>query len=57
MRQHASPAVVMEDPEVDLPTGRDRLETRSDSRFIGLRHHVYAQVQKAKGHSAAKTVG
>jgi NitT/TauT family transport system ATP-binding protein len=53
----SSPTVVMEDLAVDLPAERDQLETRSDSRFIELRHHVYAQVQKAKGHSAAKTVG
>jgi NitT/TauT family transport system ATP-binding protein len=53
----SSPTVVMEDLEVDLPAERDQLETRSDARFIELRHHVYAQVQKAKGHSAAKTVG
>jgi NitT/TauT family transport system ATP-binding protein len=49
----SSPTVVMEDLAVDLPRQRDQLETRSDPRFIELRHHVYAQVQKAKEHTGA----
>jgi len=53
----SSPTVVLEDLAVDLPAQRDQLETRSDARFVELRHHVYAQVQAAKNQSAAKTVG
>jgi len=33
---------------IDLPAERDQLETRSDPRFVELRHHVYEQIQKAK---------
>ncbi|HEY7226287.1 MAG TPA: ABC transporter ATP-binding protein [Micromonosporaceae bacterium] len=44
----SSPTTVMEDLAIDLPAQRDQLETRSDPRFVELRHHVYAQVQKAK---------
>jgi NitT/TauT family transport system ATP-binding protein len=44
----SSPTVVMEDLTVDLPAERDQLGTRSDPRFVELRGHVYAQVQKAK---------
>jgi NitT/TauT family transport system ATP-binding protein len=43
-----APTVVMEDLTVDLPAQRDQLTTRSDPRFVELRGHVYAQVQKAK---------
>jgi NitT/TauT family transport system ATP-binding protein len=53
----SSPTVVLEELAVDLPAQRDQLETRSDPRFVELRHHVYAQVQKAKHHSAANPVG
>jgi NitT/TauT family transport system ATP-binding protein len=53
----SSPTVVLEDLAIDLPAQRDQLETRSDPRFVELRHHVYAQVQKAKHRSAANPVG
>ena len=38
----------LEDLAIDLPAERDQLETRSDARFVELRHHVYEQIQKAK---------
>ena len=44
----SSPTVILEDLKVDLPATRDQLETRSDARFVELRHHVYEQIQKAK---------
>ncbi|NYE18879.1 ABC transporter ATP-binding protein [Microbacterium immunditiarum] len=44
----SSPTVILEDLTVDLPEHRDQLETRSDARFVELRHHVYEQIQKAK---------
>jgi NitT/TauT family transport system ATP-binding protein len=44
----SSPTVVLEDLSVDLPARRDQLETRSDPRFVELRHHVYEQIQRAK---------
>jgi len=44
----SSPTVILEDLKVDLPETRDQLETRSDARFVELRHHVYEQIQKAK---------
>jgi NitT/TauT family transport system ATP-binding protein len=43
-----SPTTVLEDLPVDLPDERDQLTTRSDPRFIELRGHVYAQIQRAK---------
>lgn len=47
----SSPTVVQEDILIDLPEERDQLETRSLQRFTELRHHVYAEIQKAKqGH-------
>lgn len=47
----SSPTVVQEDLSIDLPAERDQLETRSLPRFTELRHHVYAEIQKAKqGH-------
>ncbi|WP_404289074.1 ABC transporter ATP-binding protein [Glutamicibacter arilaitensis] len=47
----SSPTVVQEDISIDLPAERDQLETRSLPRFTELRHHVYAEIQKAKqGH-------
>lgn len=47
----SSPTVVQEDILIDLPEERDQLETRSLPRFTELRHHVYAEIQKAKqGH-------
>jgi NitT/TauT family transport system ATP-binding protein len=48
-----SPTVVMEDLPVDLPTERDQLRTRSDPRFVELRSHVCAQVQKARNQMGA----
>jgi NitT/TauT family transport system ATP-binding protein len=53
----SSPTVVLEDLAIDLPAQRDQLETRSDPRFVELRHHVYAQVQKAKQKAAAPASG
>jgi NitT/TauT family transport system ATP-binding protein len=44
----ASPTRVLENLDIDLPATRDQLETRSDPRFVSLRSHVYAQIQKAK---------
>ncbi|MCR2808635.1 MULTISPECIES: ABC transporter ATP-binding protein [unclassified Microbacterium] len=44
----SSPTVILEDLTVDLPLERDQLETRSDPRFVELRHHVYEQIQLAK---------
>jgi NitT/TauT family transport system ATP-binding protein len=44
----SSPTVILEDLAVDLPEQRDQLETRSDPRFVELRHHVYEQIQLAK---------
>jgi NitT/TauT family transport system ATP-binding protein len=43
-----APTVVMEDLTVDLPAERDQLSTRADPRFVELRGHVYAHIQKAK---------
>jgi NitT/TauT family transport system ATP-binding protein len=44
----SSPTVILDDLAIDLPAVRDQLETRSDPRFVELRHHVYEQIQKAK---------
>ena len=44
----SSPTTVLEDLPVDLPGDRDQLTTRSDPRFVELRAHVYARIQKAK---------
>ncbi|MGM9474689.1 ABC transporter ATP-binding protein [Pseudarthrobacter sp. YS3] len=50
----SSPTVIQEDIVIDLPEGRDQLETRSLPRFTELRHHVYEQIQLAKkGHRPA----
>ncbi len=49
----SSPTVVIEDLTIDLPDERDQLTTRSDPRFVELRGHVYAQVQKAKQSAGA----
>jgi NitT/TauT family transport system ATP-binding protein len=49
----ASPTHVVEDLDIDLPADRDQLETRSESRFVELRTHVYARIQEAKNTSAA----
>jgi NitT/TauT family transport system ATP-binding protein len=48
----ASPTHVLEDLDVDLPADRDQLTTRSASRFVELRTHVYARIQEAKKASA-----
>jgi NitT/TauT family transport system ATP-binding protein len=40
---------VLEDLDIDLPSERDQLKTRSDARFVELRSHVYARIQEAKG--------
>jgi NitT/TauT family transport system ATP-binding protein len=48
-----SPTVVMEDLAVDLPAERDQLATRSDPRFVELRGHIYAQIQRAKKQASA----
>jgi NitT/TauT family transport system ATP-binding protein len=44
----ASPTVVLEDLDIDLPAKRDQLSTRSDARFVELRGHVYSRIQQAK---------
>jgi len=43
------PTVVQEDITIDLPDERDQLTTRSDPRFVELRHHIYGEIQRAKG--------
>ncbi len=47
----SSPTIILEDLKIDLPAERDQLETRSDPRFVELRHHVYEQIQKAKNYT------
>ncbi|MGC9668635.1 ABC transporter ATP-binding protein [Planosporangium sp. 12N6] len=49
----AAPTRVADDLVIDLPDERDQLTTRSDPRFVELRGHVYAQIQKAKRDAAA----
>ncbi|MCZ9347057.1 ABC transporter ATP-binding protein [Streptomyces sp. TRM76130] len=44
----ASPTVVREQLEVDLPAERDQVRTRAAPRFTELRTHVYEQIQAAK---------
>ena len=44
----SSPTRVVEDLTIDLPDERDQLKTRSDSRFVELRSHVYEHIQRAK---------
>lgn len=44
----ASPTVVREQLEVDLPDARDQVRTRVAPRFAGLRTHVYEQIQAAE---------
>src|SRR6266508_268237 len=53
----SSPTVIMEDLAIDLPAERDRLNTRSASRFAELRAHVDGLVQQAKQgrHAPART--
>jgi NitT/TauT family transport system ATP-binding protein len=45
----SSPTHVLENLDIDLPSERDQLKTRSDARFVELRTHVYARIQEAKG--------
>ncbi|MCE7483225.1 ABC transporter ATP-binding protein [Microbacterium profundi] len=45
------PTVVQDDVTIDLPDERDQLSTRSDPRFVELRHHIYGEIQRAKGNS------
>ncbi|GAA4364625.1 ABC transporter ATP-binding protein [Paeniglutamicibacter cryotolerans] len=53
----SSPTIVQEDLVIDLPDERDQLETRSLPRFTELRHHVYAEIQKAKaGHRPEEAI-
>lgn len=42
------PTVVQDDVTIDLPDERDQLTTRSDPRFVELRHHIYGEIQRAK---------
>lgn len=44
----SSPTVVQEDLKIDLPAARDQLNTRALPRFMELRSHVYAEIQRAK---------
>ncbi|WP_241978040.1 ABC transporter ATP-binding protein [Cryobacterium sp. TMS1-13-1] len=44
----SSPTVVQEDLKIDLPAERDQLNTRALPRFMELRSHVYAEIQRAK---------
>lgn len=44
----ASPTVVQERLEIDLPADRDQLHTRVAPRFAELRTRVYEQIQAAK---------
>ncbi|MGO1467473.1 MAG: ABC transporter ATP-binding protein [Microbacterium gubbeenense] len=45
------PTVVQDDVAIDLPDERDQLTTRSDPRFVELRHHIYGEIQRAKGNT------
>ncbi|NLB47366.1 MAG: ABC transporter ATP-binding protein [Microbacteriaceae bacterium] len=47
------PTVVQEDITIDLPDERDQLSTRALPRFTELRHHIYAEIQRAKQHTGA----
>ena len=42
----ARPSQTLETISVDLGAQRDQLKTREDCRFLGLRHHVYAEIKK-----------
>ncbi|MCU7728205.1 ABC transporter ATP-binding protein [Actinoplanes sp. KI2] len=50
----SSPTRVLENLDIDLPSERDQLKTRSDARFVELRSHVYARIQEAKGAGALR---
>jgi NitT/TauT family transport system ATP-binding protein len=43
------PTIVQDDVTIDLPDERDQLSTRSDPRFVELRHHIYGEIQRAMG--------
>jgi NitT/TauT family transport system ATP-binding protein len=43
------PTIVQDDVTIDLPDERDQLSTRSDPLFVELRHHIYGEIQRAKG--------
>lgn len=45
----SSPTVVQDELQVDLPSPRDQISTRSDHRFAELRTRVYAQIRSAQG--------
>ena len=45
------PTVVQDDVAIDLLDERDQLTTRSDPRFVELRHHIYGEIQRAKGNT------
>jgi NitT/TauT family transport system ATP-binding protein len=48
----STPTIVQREMVIDLPMERDQLSTRSLPRFAELRHDLYAEIQKAKTHSA-----
>lgn len=50
----ASPTVVQEELEVDLPLERDQLTTRVAPRFAELRTRVYRQIQAARRGTAVE---
>ncbi|MFG2126516.1 ABC transporter ATP-binding protein [Streptomyces sp. NPDC048751] len=50
----ASPTVVQEELEIDLPLERDQLTTRVAPRFAELRTRVYRQIQAAKRGTAVE---
>ncbi|MFF3333204.1 ABC transporter ATP-binding protein [Streptomyces sp. NPDC002888] len=53
----ASPTVVQEQLEVDLPVERDQLTTRVAPRFAELRTRVYQQIQAAKRTAGTEKTG
>jgi NitT/TauT family transport system ATP-binding protein len=48
----STPTIVQREMVIDLPMERDQLSTRALPRFAELRHDLYAEIQKAKTHSA-----
>ncbi|WP_105034463.1 ABC transporter ATP-binding protein [Cryobacterium aureum] len=48
----STPTIVQREMIIDLPSERDQLSTRALPRFSELRHDLYAEIQKAKTHSA-----
>jgi NitT/TauT family transport system ATP-binding protein len=53
----STPTIVQREMVIDLPTDRDQLTTRALPRFSELRHDLYAEIQKAKTHSALTSTG